>query len=102
MARLQMEGKNITADQIKGMVTRRDCKSLPSEMVECLRYRERARDWHYKMKSRLYVGRHLQTEYYAKNEEELSDYLARQIYDNAMNYYYADRTIRKDSWRNML
>jgi len=102
MARLKMEVMNITADQIKEMVTTMDCKSLPTEMVEYLGYMEKARDWHYKMKSRLYVVRHLQTEYYAKNEEELSDYLARQIYDNAMNYYYADRTIRKDSWRNML
>lgn len=100
--RVKMEVMNITADQIKEMVTTMDCKSLPTEMVEYLGYMEKARDWHYKMKSKLYVIRHLQTEYYLKNREELSDYMARQIYDNAMNYYYADRNIRKDSWRNML
>ena len=102
MARVKMELMNITPEQIKEMVTTMDCKSLPTEMVEYLGYMEKARDWHYKMHSRLFVVRHLQLEYFAKNGEEMSDFIARQIYDNAMNYYYADRTIRKDSWRNML
>lgn len=102
MARTKMEVMNITVDQLKEMATTMDCKSLPTEIVEYLGLMEKARDWHYQMKSRLFVTRHLKMEYFAKYREPLSDYQARQIYDNAMNYYYADRTIRKESWRNML
>jgi DNA-binding ferritin-like protein len=109
-AALAMTGKmgskfdvmKITVEQLREMATTMDCKSLPPELVEYMGYMEKARDWHYQMKSRLFVTKHLKLEYLAKNNETLSDYLARQIYDNAMNYYYADRTIRKESWRNML
>jgi hypothetical protein len=84
------------------MITTTDCKSLPEEMVDYMHLMEKARDWHYQMKSRLYVVKHLKTEYYLQRGVELSDYYARQVYDNAINYYYADRQIRKESWRNML
>lgn len=94
--------ENITVEQLKEMATTMDCKTLPTEIIEYLGMMEKARDWHYQMKSKLFVIRQLQFEYQRKNQEKLSDYLARQIYDNAMNYYYADRTIRKESWRNML
>jgi DNA-binding ferritin-like protein len=100
--RKKFEVMDITADQIRELATTMDCKTLPSEILEYIGLMEKARDWHYQMKSRLYVVKHLKLEYYAKTQEELSDYLARQIYDNAINYYYADRTIRKESWRNML
>jgi hypothetical protein len=97
-----LELANITADQIKEMVTTMDCKSLPEEVVEYMRLMEKARDWHYQMKSRLYVVKHLKAEYFMQKGEELTDYYARQVYDNAINYYYADRRIRKEAWRNML
>jgi len=102
MAGTKVEVMNITVEQLRELATTMDCKSLPREVVDYLGYMEKARDWHYQMKSRLFVTKHLKLEYYAKNGEELSDYYARQIYDNAMNYYYADRSIRKESWRNML
>ncbi len=102
MARNKMEIMNISVEQIKELATTMDCKSLPTEMIEYISLMEKARDWHYQMKSRLYVVKHLKLEYYSKYGEELSDYIARQIFDNAINYYYADRTIRKESWRNML
>ena len=100
--RTKIEVMDITADQIRELATTMDCKTLPTEILEYIGLMEKARDWHYQMKSRLFVVKHLKLQYYAKTKEELSDYLARQIYDNAMNYYYADRTIRNDSWRNML
>lgn len=102
MARNKVDVMALTADQIKEMALTMDCKSLPTEVVEYIGLMEKARDWHYQLKSRLYVIKHLKLEYFAKNREELSDYHARQIYDNAINYYYADRTIRKEAWRNML
>ncbi len=102
MARAKIEVMDITAEQIREMAATMDCKSLPPEIIEYLGLMEKARDWHYQMKSRLYVVKQLKLAHYAKNGEELSDYLARQVYDNAMNYYYADRKIRKESWRNML
>ena len=100
--RKKFEVTDITAEQIRELATTMDCRSLPTEILEYIGLMEKARDWHYQMKSRLYVVKHLKVEYFMKTQEELSDYLARQIYDNAMNYYYADRTIRKESWRNML
>jgi hypothetical protein len=99
---MRFELMDITADQIKEMALTMDCKTLPSEVVEYIGLMEKARDWHYQMKSRLAVIKHLKTEYFAKFKEELSDYHARMIYENAMNYYYADRIMRKESWRNML
>jgi CRISPR/Cas system CSM-associated protein Csm2 small subunit len=92
----------ISVAQIQDMVTTMDCKSLPDDVVQYIQLMEKARDWHYQMKSRLYVTRHLQAEYYVETHEELSDYLARRIFDDAINYYYADNRIRKDSWRNLL
>jgi len=100
--RKKFEIADITVEQIRELATTMDCHSLPTEVIEYISLMEKARDWHYQMKSRLYVVKHLKLEYFAKNSEDLSDYLARQIYDNAINYYYADRTIRKESWRNML
>ena len=97
-----MEVMNITVEQLKELATTMDCKSLPTEIVEYMGLMEKARDWHYQMKSRLFVVKHLKLEYFAKYGDELSDYNARQIYDNAINYFYADRTIRQESWRNML
>jgi hypothetical protein len=102
MARSKIDVMALTAEQIKEMAVTMDCKTLPTEVVEYIGYMEKARDWHYQNNSRLYVIRQLKLEYFVKNQVELSDYNARQIYDNAMNYYYADRTIRKEAWRNML
>ena len=92
----------LTEAQVREIVTTMDCKSLPTEVVEYIGLMEKARDWHYQMKSRGFVIKHLKTEYFIKFKEELSDHMAQQVYANAMNYYYADRTIRKESWRNML
>jgi len=92
----------LTESQIREMATTMDCKSLPQEVLDYLGLMEKARDWHYQMKSRLYCVRNLQVAYYAKFKEELSDFRARQIYDDSMNYFYSDRDIRKESWRNML
>ena len=100
--RSKIDISTLTEAQIREIVTTTDCNSLPTEVIDYISLMEKARDWHYQSKSRMFVVKQLKAEYFTKFRENLTDYMAFQIYDNAMNYYYADRTIRKESWRNML
>lgn len=102
MTRSKIDVLSLNDIQIRELTTTMDCKSLPSEVTEYISLMEKARDWHYQMKSRLYCVKQLKAVYWSAHMEELSDYLARQIYDNAINYFYANCAIRKESWRNML
>lgn len=102
MARTKFDIMALNDVQIRELASTMDCKSLPTEVTEYISLMEKARDWHYQMKSRLFCVKQLKAVYWATHHEELSDYLARQIYDNAINYFYANSTIRKESWRNML
>ena len=93
---------SLTEYQIREMATTMDSETLPSEVVEYLKMMEQARDWFYQMKSRKYCIQQTQTQYFLRTGNKLSDYYAQQIFENAINYFYADRKIRKESWRNII
>jgi CRISPR/Cas system CSM-associated protein Csm2 small subunit len=102
MANKKFDLLSLNEQQIREITMTMDCKSLPTEVVEYMSLMEKARDWHYQMKSRVYCLRQLKAHYFVRFGETLADYSARQIYENALNYFYTDRNIRKESWRNIL
>lgn len=91
-----MEISNDKYDQLITFIETGAEGNLPAEMVGYLELLELIRSLHMRFKNRRAIINLLQ-----KPPYELSYYLASKRYSEAINFFYLDHEIKKDSWRNM-
>lgn len=71
-------------------------KELPQDLADYLNLMDVVRGLHMRQKSRAFCVRLLKSDTYG-----LSDYKARKVYSDAINFFYCDNDIRKEAYRNV-
>ena len=96
-----MEIDDLTLEQIEELINKGDSVTMPEEYVNYLKWMEMARDWWYKMKSKEFIVKHLRMQVRVETGKDLSVFRANKVFSDAMNFFYASKTIRKDAYRQM-
>lgn len=88
--------------EITSFMRERGGAVVPAWMVEYIDWMEKARDWYYRNKSEGYVVNQLVSIISDSKGKVISRYVAKKVFADSMNFFYANQRIRKQAWRNVL
>lgn len=91
----------LSVHEITDFMQHRTSSTIPSWMVEYIDWMEKARDWYYQNKSEGYVVKQLMN-LVGESGRTISRYVAKKIFADAINFFYANQRIRKQAWRAVL
>ena len=96
---MAMKLKNISLQDIFDYINSGSPENAPEEVVRYLELLDKARSMHLRVKQ--YGTKEIILKHLMK-AEGLSRYLANQIYNDALEYFYADQQISNAAWRNII
>lgn len=96
MRTIDEEIEGVELEVIQEYIESGRTKEMPEEIARYLNLMEVVRGMHLRQKSRAFCIKLLKSDVY-----RLSDYLARKLYNDAINFFYSDNDIRKEAWRNI-
>lgn len=96
MRTIDEEIEGVELEVIQEYIESGRTKEMPEEIERYLNLMEIVRGMHLRQKSRAFCIKLLKSQPYS-----LSEYLARKIYNDAINFFYSDNDIRKEAWRNI-
>ena len=100
-----MLGTTLYADdfslaQIEDLINGKN-KTIPADVAEYLNVMEMVRDWYYKNNSKKFIINHIKAVCKDEKGKPLSEYLCNKVYCDALNFFYLDTTVRKQTYRNI-
>lgn len=88
--------------EIHDYMKNRNSKTIPEWMAEYIDWMEKARDWYYRNHSEGYVVNQLQNIMAISTGRKISRFIAKKVFADMMNFFYANVRIRKQAWRGVL
>jgi hypothetical protein len=93
--------EDFSLEQIESLIENSKKTGIPQEVADYLNVLEMARDWHYKNSSKKFIIDHLRAVVKDKKGKPISEYLCNKIYCDALNFFYLNNTVRKQTYRNL-
>jgi len=88
--------------QLKELMEKGDTDSLSERDRTYIKWMEKSRDLYYQNKTEKYVVRMLQSTVEVESKIKLSEWQAKKIFSDALNFFYINDTVRREAWRNVL
>lgn len=83
-------------DKLQALMEKGKADGLPAEMIEKYQRMDMVRSLYNKYNSKTFIINSIMLSY-----KDMSQFQAKKLYEETLNFFYADNDIKKDAWRNI-